>query len=139
MSLEFEQRRIAQFFENLVFNCLQLHTLIHKYLNSKILISDGNLQIPSCNFVRMDHPSNEEHAVVCLYYKCPFPLKVIDVSYLQECINFDAKIGDEICNFLSFYRSPSQTKDEFDNFVKSLELNLVQIVIKSLFLIVVIL
>ena len=99
--------------------------------------SDSNLQIPGYNFARMDHPSNPKRGGVCLYYKCSLPLKVIDVSYLQECINFKVKIGDKTCNFLSLYRSPSQTKDEFENFIKNFELNLEHIASKSPFLILV--
>ena len=85
----------------------------------------------------MDHPSNTKRGGVCLYYKCSLPLKVIDVSYLQECINFEVKIGDKTCNFVSLYRSPGQTKDEFENFIKNLELNLEHIANKNPFLIVV--
>ena len=71
------------------------------------------------------------------YYKCSLPLKAIDVSYFQECINFEVKIGDKICNFVSLYRSPSQTKDKIENFIKNLEFNLEHIAKKSSFLIVV--
>ena len=85
----------------------------------------------------MDHPSNTKHRVVCLHYKCSLPLKVIDISYLQECINFEVKIGDKTCNFLSLYRSPSQTRDEFENFIKNVGLNLEHIANKNPFLIVV--
>ena len=85
----------------------------------------------------MDHPSKTKRGVVCLYYKCSLPLKVMDVSYLQECINFEVKIGDKTCNFVSLCRSPSQTKAEFENFIKNLELNLEHIENKNLFLIVV--
>ena len=80
----------------------------------------------------MDHPSNTKREGVSLYYKCSLPLKVIDVSY-----NFEVKISDKTCNFVSLYRSPSQTKDEFENFIKNLELNLEHIANKSPFLIVV--
>ena len=65
------------------------------------------------------------------------PLKVIGISYFQECINFEVKIDDKICNSLSFYRSPSQTKSEFENFIKNLELNLEHTVNKSPYLIAV--
>ena len=60
---------------------------------------------------------------VCFYYKYSLPLKVIDASYLRECIKFDVEIGDKTCNFVNIYRSPSQTKDEFENFTQNLELN----------------
>ena len=46
----------------------------------------------------MDHPSNTKRGGVCFYYKCSLPLKVIDVSYLQEYINCEVKIGDKTCN-----------------------------------------
>ena len=85
----------------------------------------------------MDHPSNAKHRVACLHYKCSLPLKVIDISYLQECINFEVKIGDKTCNFLSLYRSPSQTRDEFENFIKNVGLNLEHIANKKPFRIVV--
>ena len=71
-----------------------------------------------------------------MYYK-RLSLKVIDVSYLQECINFEIKISDKTRNFISLYRSPSQTKDEFENLIKNFELNVEHIVNKSPFLIVV--
>ena len=85
----------------------------------------------------MDHPSNTKGGDVWLYYKRLLPLKVIDVSYLQEYINFEVKIGDKTCNFVSLYRSPSQTKDESKNFIKNLQLDLEHIANKSPFLIVV--
>ena len=56
----------------------------------------------------MDHPSNTKRGCVCLYQKCLLPLKVTDVSYIQECINFDVKIGDETCEFVSLSRSPKK-------------------------------
>ena len=91
--------------------------------------------MPGYNFVRMDHPSNTNPRVVCLYYKFSLLLKVIGLSHLQECFNFDIKIGDKTCKFVCLYRSPSHTKDEFDNFIKNLELNLEHIANKSPFLI----
>ena len=47
---------------------------------------------------------------------------------LQECINFEIKIADKICNFISLYRSPSQSKDKFESFADNLELNIDSIV-----------
>ena len=85
----------------------------------------------------MYHSSNTKCGGACLYYKFSLSLKVIDVSYLQECINIEVKVGDKACNFVSLYRSPSQNKDEFENFIKNLELNLKHIANKNLFLIVV--
>ena len=55
----------------------------------------------------------------------------------SRCISFEVKIGDKTCNFISLYRSPTQTKDEFENLIKNLEINLEHIANKSPFLIVV--
>ena len=93
--------------------------LSNSYLKSEILSSDSNLQIPGYNFARMHHPSSTKHGGVGLYYKHSLPLKVTDVSYFQECVNFVIKIEDKIYNFLSLRRSLSQTKDEFESFVKN--------------------
>ena len=112
--------------------------LSESYLNSRILSSNSNLQIPGYNFARMDHPSNTKREGVCLDYKCLLPLKVIDVSYLQECINFEVQTGSKTWNFVSLYRSPSQAKDQFEYFfIKNLELNLEHIANISPFLIIV--
>ena len=56
---------------------------------------------------------------------------------MQECINFEIKIADKICNFISLYRSPSQSKDEFESFADNLELNVDSIALRNPYLIVV--
>ena len=88
-------------------------------------------------WITQDNPSNTKSGGVYLYYKWSLPLKVKEVSYIKECINFGVKTGEKTCNFVSLYRYPSQTKDEFENFIKNLEHNLEHIARKSPFLIVV--
>ena len=56
--------------------------------------------------------------------KNSLPLKVLDIQLLQKCINFEIKIVEKIGNFISLYRSPSQSKYEFETFADNLELNL---------------
>ena len=51
-----------------------------------------------------------------LSYKEILRLRVMNVSYLNECIRFELNI--------ELYRTPSQTQDEFDKFTDNLELNL---------------
>ena len=74
--------------------------------------------------IRSDHPSNTKHGGVCLYYKNYLPLRVQNISYLKECLNFELKIGDKSCNFIALYRFPSQSQDDFEtsnNFEITLE------------------
>ena len=53
-------------------------------------------------------------------------------------MNFELNIGGKICNFISLYRFPSQTQDEFEKFIDNLELNLETLCQNNPFLIVLI-
>ena len=55
---------------------------------------------------------------------------------LRECINFEIKIADKTFNFISLYRPPSQSKDEFESFADNPELNLDLIALRNPYLIV---
>ena len=61
-------------------------------------------------------------------------MKLLDIKYLQECINLALIIGDNLCSFIIPYRSPSQTRDDFETFMKNIELNLDEINKKNPFL-----
>ena len=45
------------------------------------------------------------------------------MNCLSESTLFELQIGSKICNFISLYRSPSQTADNFDSFLDNLKLN----------------
>ena len=111
---------------------LKAYIAIHKfdiiclsetYLDSSTTSDDNNLAISGYNLIRSDHPFNNKRGV-SIYYKNFLPLRVLSIQYLQEYINFELNIGGKICNFISLYRSPSQTQDEFKKFIDNLELNL---------------
>ena len=94
---------------------LKAYIAIHKfdivcisemYLDSNASPDNNNLKISRYNLILSDHPSNSKRGGICIYCKHFLPLRILDVQYLQECINFEMKIGDKICNFISFYRSP---------------------------------
>ena len=79
---------------------LKAHLAVHKFdiicLSEAILIlvplDDDNLVISDYNLV--------------LYYKNYLPRRVLNISYLGECLKFELKIGDKSCNFVALYRSP---------------------------------
>ena len=58
--------------------------------------------------------------------------------YLQECINFELKIGDKLCNLIPLYKCQSQTQDEFEQFSENLERNLDEVLQNNPFLVVII-
>ena len=98
---------------------LKAYLAIHKfdiiclsetYIDSSIPTNNDNLDIDGYNLVRSDHPSD---------YKNYLPLQVININYLNECIFFDIKLGYKICSSVLFYRSSSQSSDEFESFSKN--------------------
>ena len=82
------------------------------------------MEIPGHNLVREDHPSNSKRGRVCVNYKSSLQFRVINVKYLQESISFELRIGGKCRKFSRLYRSPSQTQDEFEIFLKNFELTL---------------
>ena len=108
-------------------NKFDIVCLSETFLKSEIQTDDENLQIPGYCISRVDHPSNIKRGGVCVYYKTSLPLKLLDIKYLQECINFEVIIGDNLCSFVMLYRSPSQTHDDFETFMRKFELNLDEI------------
>ena len=110
---------------------LTAYNSIHKFdiiclsetlLNSETLSNDENLSGPVYNPIRANHLSNTKRGGVCIYFKESLPLRLCNVSYLNECICFEIMISNKLCNFISLYRSPSQSSDEFENFVYNLDL-----------------
>ena len=93
-------------------------------LDSSIPTNNDKWDINGYNLVRSDHPSNNKRGEVCIYYRSYLPLRVININYLNECIVFDIKLGDEICSFIVLHRSPSQSLDQSESFSKNLELTL---------------
>ena len=93
-------------------NLLKAHLTIHEndivcltetYLDFSSPVSDKNLVIQGYNLVRYDHPTNSKRGGVCIYYKDSLTLKIINIQYLQESINFHLIIGDKVCHFIAFY------------------------------------
>ena len=71
-----------------------------------------------------DHPPNCKRGGVCIIYKAAPPLRVLNISNLNECINFEVSIAKKIYRFIRLYRSLTQTQNVFQIFKSNLELNL---------------
>ena len=107
------------------------------YLNSDTSTVDENLETAGYTLIRDDHPSNTKRGGVCIYYKHSLALKLVDICYLKECINFEISSGGKLCNFISLYRSPSQSLDAFEKFADNFEPNLDKVTNKNPYLIVI--
>ena len=107
--------------------------ILETYLDSSTPSVDSNLENCRYTLVRSDHPSNNKREGVCIYYKSFLPSIILNVKYLQESKCFEPKIGEKTCNFLYFYRSPSQSRDDFETFNENFELNLENMVQRNPF------
>ena len=97
---------------------LDIICISETYLNSKTLPDDQNLEKPGYNIIRKDYPSNTKRDGVCVYYENTLPFKSVNIKYLQKYITFEIRIDRKCCKLICFYRSQSQTNDEFETFLK---------------------
>ena len=91
--------------------------------DSSISNEDERIRIDSDNILRVDHPSNKKRGGVCMYYKEDIPIiKRDDLRTLKECLVTEIILGKKKLFFSCLYRSPSQTKEEFEEFCPDLNL-----------------
>ena len=94
------------------------------YLDSDTSHEDGNLEIAGYTLIKADNPSNTKRHGACLYYENSFAFQLLNIQYLEECIDFEISFVGIVCNFISLYRSPNQSHNIFETFVYNLELKL---------------
>ena len=107
------------------------------YLDSDTSHEDVNLEIVDYNLIRTDHSCNIKRGSSCLYYRHSLVFWLLNIQYLEEYINFEISFACKICNFISLYRSPSQSHDVFETFADNLDLNLNTTANKNPFMIVI--
>ena len=93
------------------------------YLDSSVDVK--NLDLPGYYLIRSGHSSNAEWGSVCTYSKNCLPLRVIDISYLLERIDFEVKMGYKFVIFLLFiglYKPVSDSELLSIKFEMSLEI-----------------
>ena len=77
------------------------------FLNRDTLFNN-NLPKPGYKLIRADHPSNQKRGSICIYHKDFLPIKVNNVNYLKECLNFNLSVNGKQTNITLIYHSPSQ-------------------------------
>ena len=94
------------------------------FLNSSIETGDDRISIDGYNLTKAYHPSDSKRSGVCIYYKAYTPLikKKNDDCALYNCLVTEIPSQGEKCFLTCIYRSPSQSRDEFDDFCTKFDL-----------------
>ena len=92
------------------------------------------MEVPGYTLVCANNRNNTKRGGDFIYYLNSLPLKVLDIQFLYESLNFEINIGGKVCNILCLCRLPSQTRETFETFADNLELNLDTLTNNNLFL-----
>ena len=84
-------------------------------MDEKSLIIDGY------ELIRADHPSDTKRGGVSLYHKESISVKVLNIYQLSECLVCELSIQNKNGYFVTLYRSPSQSLDDFESFLKKFD------------------
>ena len=70
---------------------------------------------------QFNHPNNLKRGGVCIYVKVSLATRVCNISTLNECAIIEITLNNKKGFIILIYRSPSQTADEFEEFMLYLD------------------
>ena len=105
--------------------------LSETFLDSSIPTNDERLNMKEYKLIRADNPSDSKIGGVAIYYKEFLAVRPVEVKSLNEWVIFEVSIKNKRGYVVSLYRSPSQTQDEFDNFLTSFKKLIGDIIAKN--------
>ena len=97
------------------------------FLDSTFSSDSPDLALKNYRLARADHPLDIKRGGTCIYYKEILPIKVSNIINLQECLLCEISFNNQKCLIVSLYRSPSQSANEFQSFLKELEILIMSI------------
>ena len=95
--------------------------LSKSYLDSTTSSDDKNLCLDGYKLIRTGHPKNIKQDGSCICYSETLPVKIIQLNYLLECLVCEINYDNNKIFIVTLYRSPSQSTDEFDKFLRGFE------------------
>ena len=124
-------------------NLFQAYTSIHSvdiiglsetFLGSDIQLDHPDLLMKDYALARNNHGINVKRGRVCICYKSCLSSSVLKIPRLNEGLILEIKLKEKSEIFSTLYRPPSQSTDEFDNFLSKFKDNLFSIISKKPFL-----
>ena len=98
-----------------------LTCLSESYLNSSITMDKKSLIVDGYKIIRADHPSDTRRGGLCIYHKETMSVKFLNFSQLSEFLVCEISIQNKKGYFVTLYRSPSHSYDDFEIFLKEFE------------------
>ena len=96
--------------------------LSETYLDNSVLSDESDLNFLGYKLVRADYPGNVKRGGVCIYFKESLSIRFLDVpSNLNECLLCELSYKNKKCFIATLYRSPSQSREEFEKFLDNFE------------------
>ena len=95
--------------------------LAETYLDSSVPNDDPRLNLSGYKSVRLDKLCNGKRGGVGIYFKETLAVQPVPTNSLKECLLLEGFIGNEKGVLLSLYRLPSQSQEELDDFLFSLD------------------
>ena len=105
---------------NSIYN-YDLICLSETFLDSSFLPDDPRLKLDGYNLIRADHPNDVKRGGVCVYVKNSLAIRVCNINNLKECIIIELNLKNKKGYAITLYRSPSQSMDEFEQFLLNLD------------------
>ena len=85
--------------------------LSETYLDLNTPSDDNNLEISGYSLFHLGNSSNNKRVVALIYYKSYLPLRIRNICNKVFLLKLN---WWQTRNFASFYRSPSQSQDDFE-------------------------
>ena len=95
--------------------------IFESYLDSTVLLDDNCLSLNGYSVTHTDHPDNFKRGGVCMYCKENLSLRIISTSYFDQCLLCEVTCQNQKAYIAVIYCSPSQSCNEFEDFLFNLE------------------
>ena len=92
-------------------------------LDSSVINEEICIEGYSKEIYRSDHPSNTKTGGVCLYFREGLPIKQrTDLQLVLEMIVAEIALARKKIFFITVYHSPSQTSEQFEEFINKMQM-----------------
>ena len=100
---------------------LDMICLSEAYIDSSYVDDDARLNLKDFTLIGADNPHNCKRGGVSICFKEHVAVRIVSPLNLNECLVLEINIQNKKGYVISLYRSPSQSKDEFDHFLLNFE------------------